>query len=41
MTNEINKNLYSFNPVSVLKTLNEFDSVLSLDIVKHKTDKIP
>jgi cysteinyl-tRNA synthetase len=41
MISEINKNIYSFNPSSVLKTLNDFDSVLGLKIINHKIDKIP
>ena len=41
MLNEINKNLYSFNPVSVLKLLKQIDLILSLDILKHKVARIP
>jgi len=41
MVSDINKNIYSFNPSSILKTLNKFDSILSLNIVNHKVDRIP
>lgn len=41
MITEINKNLYSFNPSSVLNILNKMDKILSLDIVKHKVSKVP
>ncbi|MFA5230037.1 MAG: DALR domain-containing protein [Candidatus Paceibacterota bacterium] len=41
MINDINKNLYNFNPNSVLKLLNKMDLILSLDIVNHKITKIP
>ena len=41
MLTEINKNLYSFNPNSVLNLLKQMDSILSLDIVNHKIARIP
>jgi cysteinyl-tRNA synthetase len=41
MVSEINKNMYSFNPSSVLKTLEDFDSVLGLKITTHEIDRIP
>ena len=41
MVTEINKNLYSFDPSSVLKILNKMDKILSLDIAKHKVSKVP
>jgi len=41
MISDINKNLYSFNPTSILKTLKKFDTILSLDIVNHKVSKVP
>lgn len=41
MISDINKNLYNFNPNSILKILNKMDLILSLDIVNHQTAKIP
>jgi cysteinyl-tRNA synthetase len=41
MIGDINKNLYTFNPNSVLNLLNKMDLILSLDIVSHKIAKIP
>jgi len=41
MISDVNKNLYNFNPNSILKILNKMDFILSLDITKHKVSKVP